>query len=375
MLFPFRFKSVEGPRLISVLPTLAVKVSVLISFTSVISFWFILNSEVTDTPLPDRSLIVLISSNVPLYAAALIKFVPNVLIVPAIGSLNIPHSRVAALIVVAFVIYFYVMYEMSRGQATVKILFRDTNTNLLVPLGLIFALFAVLYATWDDNILKKYRKPGLYVVLLTTIFYVLIFTGIDSFLFDLSVAKWLTRSTGFIVPSVLKFLGLNITNIEWNEERIHTFVGLGDPSKTPGLLIDPRCSGIHSLTIFIAIFLLMLFEARKRIHWNHKAIGVTLLGILGTYLMNLIRITIVLLTFFYGGIDIGESVHNILGYVLLVIWLPIFWLFILPLAEKGRVFRKKKEKKKEQNDVKDSVIEESDEISQSDTQEIEKPLS
>ena len=282
---------------------------------------------------------------------------------------------IVSLVLVAFVIYFYVMYEMSRGQATVKILFRDTNTNLLVPLGLIFALFAVLYATWDDNILKKYRKPGLYVVLLTTIFYVLIFTGIDSFLFELSVAKWLTRSTGFIVPSVLKFLGLNITNIEWNEERIHTFVGLGDPSKTPGLLIDPRCSGIHSLTIFIAIFLLMLFEARKRIHWNHKAIGVTLLGILGTYLMNLIRITIVLLTFFYGGIDIGESVHNILGYVLLVIWLPIFWLFILPLAEKGRVFRKKKEKKKEQNDVKDSVIEESDEISQSDTQEIEKPLS
>jgi len=248
-------------------------------------------------------------------------------------------------ILLAFVIYFYVMYEMSRGAESVKILFRDTNPNLLVPLGLVLAFTAILYVTWDNEKLKKFRKPGLYVVLLTTIFYVLIFTGIDSYLFELSIAKWLTRSTGLIVPYTLRFFGLNVTDIVWNEERINTFVGLGDPSKTPGLLIDPRCSGIHSLTIFIFIFLLMLFEARKRIHWNHKAVGVTIIGILGTYFMNLLRITIVLLTFFYGGTDIGESVHNILGYVLLVIWLPIFWLFVLPLAEKGRTFRKKKSEK------------------------------
>ena len=97
------------------------------------------------------------------------------------------------------------MYEMSRGNATVKILFRDTNTNLLVPLGLVLAFIAVLYATWDDKLFQKYRKPGLYVVLLTTIFYVLIFTGIDTYLFELSIAKWLTRLTGFIVPSALSF--------------------------------------------------------------------------------------------------------------------------------------------------------------------------
>jgi exosortase/archaeosortase family protein len=263
-------------------------------------------------------------------------------------------------ILLAFVFYFYVMYEMSRGATSVKILFRDTNPNILVPLGLVLAFIAVLYVTWDNQKLKKFRKPGLYVVLLTTIFYVLIFTGIDAYLFELSIAKWLTRSTGIIVPYTLRFFGLNITDIVWNEDRINTFVGLGEPSKTPGLLIDPRCSGIHSLTIFIFIFLLMLFEARKRIHWNHKTLGVTLIGILGTYLMNLLRITIVLLTFFYGGTDLGESVHNILGYVLLVIWLPIFWLFVLPLAEKGRVFRKKKSKEAKEHKEETSETEESE---------------
>ncbi|NPD87966.1 MAG: exosortase/archaeosortase family protein [Asgard group archaeon] len=272
-------------------------------------------------------------------------------------------------ILVAFVIYFYVMYEISRGAETVKILFRDTNTNHLVPLGLVLAFIAVLYVTWDDNIFKKYRKPGLYVVLLTTIFYVLIFSGIDTYLFELSIAKWLTRLTGLIVPYTLRFFGLNVTSIEWNEARINTFIGLGEPSKTPGLLIDPRCSGIHSMTIFIFIFLLMLFEARKKIHWNHKAVGVTIIGILGTYLMNFLRITIVMLTFYYGGTNLGESVHNVLGYVLLVIWLPIFWLFILPLAEKGRIFRKKKAKEMEASRDDITKIGESEEKAQSENSE------
>ncbi len=268
---------------------------------------------------------------------------------------------VVSSILVAFVVYFYVMYEISRGAETVKILFRDTNINHLVPLGLVLAFIAVLYLTWDDKLFKKYRKPGLYVVLLTTIFYVLIFSGIDTYLFELSIAKWLTRLTGLIVPYTLRFFGLNVTSIVWNEVRINTFVGLGEPSKTPGLLIDPRCSGIHSMTIFIFIFLLMLFEARKRIHWNHKAVGVTIIGILGTYLMNFLRITIVMLTFYYGGTSLGESVHNVLGYVLLVIWLPIFWLFILPLAEKGRTFRKKKAKEMEASKEDVTELEESEE--------------
>ena len=278
---------------------------------------------------------------------------------------------VVSSILVAFVVYFYVMYEISRGTETVKILFRDTNTNHLVPLGLTLAFIAVLYVTWDDKFLKKYRKPGLYVVLLTTIFYVLIFTGIDTYLFDLSIARWLTRLTGLIVPNTLHFFGLNVTSIVWNEDRINTFVGLGEPSKTPGLLIDPRCSGIHSMTIFIFIFLLMLFEARKRIHWNHKAVGVTIIGILGTYLMNLLRITIVILTFYYGGTSLGESVHNILGYVLLVMWLPIFWLFILPLAEKGRTFRKKKAKEMEASKDDATELEENEEKEPSENLEIE----
>ncbi|MHA2357491.1 MAG: exosortase/archaeosortase family protein [Candidatus Heimdallarchaeaceae archaeon] len=250
-----------------------------------------------------------------------------------------------SIFLIALVVYFYVLYETVGIGGTAKVFFFYMKTNALVPLGLLFAFLAIMYVSWDDQFFKKYRKPALYVVLLTTVFYVFIFTDVSIFLFELRVAKWLTEMTGLIVPTVLRFFGMNITEITWFESSIYTRVSFDGPSDASAVLIDPRCSGIHSLTVFIAIFLIMLFEARNRLDWNYKVALVTLAGIVGTYIMNLIRIGIVLTVFYYSGNSIGESVHNYLGYVFLVIWLPIFWMFILPLAEKDRK-RKRRDKKK-----------------------------
>jgi exosortase/archaeosortase family protein len=127
------------------------------------------------------------------------------------------------------------------------------------------------------------------------------------------------------------------------------------PSGEAAILIDARCSGIHSLTIFTAIFLIMLFEARRRLRWNYRTGLVTLIGIFGTYLINILRIVIVISLYYFYGREIGEPVHNYLGYIMLILWIPVFWLFILPLSEKKeireqrkqkRIERKKKKKKK-----------------------------
>jgi len=251
---------------------------------------------------------------------------------------------VISLFFFALVVYFYILYETYGVSGTAKVFFFYMKTSILVPIGLVFAFIAIMYASWDDTFFKKYRKPALYVILLTTIFYIFIFTVVADFLFELRVAKWLTEMTGLIVPTVLRFFGMNITEITWFDSSVYTRVSFDGPSDASAVLIDPRCSGIHSLTVFIAIFLIMLFEARNRLKWNYKVALVTLAGIIGTYIMNLIRIAIVLTVFYYGGNDIGQSVHNYLGYIFLVIWLPLFWMFILPLADKDR--RKKKRDKK-----------------------------
>lgn len=291
---------------------------------------------------------------------------------------NIVRYSISAILFV-LVIFLYILYELP--SVIEDIVLRAS----LVPIGLILATIAILYVTWDDQYLKKFRTPGIYVVILTTIFYIFIYTDISELLFSTTLATWLTRSTGAITSAVVAAFGINIFNTLWisfpTYERIYwmdrttyflsspseliSHLELTDikwmtkivfsnaPSGQGSLYIDAACSGIHSLTVFTAIFLIMLFEARKRLQWNYKTILIALVGIIGTYIMNLIRIMIIISIYYYQGPSVGEPVHNFLGYALLIIWLPIFWLYILPLAEKKEVKEERKLRKKEKREKKE----------------------
>jgi exosortase/archaeosortase family protein len=323
-------------------------------------------------------------------------------------------------IFVAIVVYFYILFEGNREDEFVRVFFFNLqnhrisqltqvrideiysffpsslalknfklvlNHDLLVPIALVFALVAVFYVTWDDALFRKFKSPGLYMILLTGIFYILIFSGLDVYLFQLTIAKWLTQATAVIVVALVKLFGMNIINTTWNADDVITTIQFEGPNGLSSIGIDARCSGIHSLTIFIAIFLLMLFEARTRLKWSKyrtfsdlmallnkngidgifdkqgsktililsgtfslnflRVIGILFVGMIGTYLVNILRVTIIFIINYYEGWGVAEPIHNYLGYVFLMIWVPIFWLFILP------IFEKKKESKKSNNSIRE----------------------
>ena len=323
-------------------------------------------------------------------------------------------------IFVAIVVYFYILFEGNREDEFVRVFFFNLQNHrisqltqvrideiysffpsslalknfklvlhhdLLVPIALVFALVAVFYVTWDDALFRKFKSPGLYMILLTGIFYILIFSGLDVYLFQLTIAKWLTQATAVIVVALVKLFGMNIINTTWNADDVITTIQFEGPNGLSSIGIDARCSGIHSLTIFIAIFLLMLFEARTRLKWSKyrtfsdlmallnkngidgifdkqgsktililsgtfslnflRVIGILFVGMIGTYLVNILRVTIIFIINYYEGWGVAEPIHNYLGYVFLMIWVPIFWLFILP------IFEKKKESKKSNNSIRE----------------------
>ena len=302
-------------------------------------------------------------------------------------------------ILFGFVIYFYILYETYRGNKLSPVLGGYILTDLLVPLGLIFALIVVLYISWDDKFFKKYRTPGLYMVVLTTVFYALIFSGLSSYLFELDFANWITRLKGTTVSSILMAFGINIRSVVWNPTTFMTQINfVKPPAKEDAILINAECSGIHSLTIFTVIFLIMLFEARRRLFWGYERgvitisehlktyfedipqfieengrkaffkdfgirlskvlwvftrVGlVTVVGIMGTYLVNILRIMIITAITYAYGWEVGGPIHNYLGYVMLILWLPIFWLYILPLGERRELKKNRKMKKKEKKELK-----------------------
>jgi exosortase/archaeosortase family protein len=240
-------------------------------------------------------------------------------------------------ILIGFVIYFYVLFERYRQYEYATIFVNSQiSVNLLVPLALVFAFIALFYLTWDDSFFRKYRSPGLYMVLLTAIFYTLIYSGIDEHLFKLSIAEWLTKITGSATAGLANLFGLNVLSANWNEGIGMTLLTFNSPNGIKSIGVDARCSGIHSLTIFLAIFLLMLFEARKRLKWNYRTALVALIGIVGTYIVNLIRVLIIIIIFYFKDWSIAGPIHDYLGYAFLILWVPIFWLFILPIGEKKK---------------------------------------
>ncbi|MHA1668766.1 MAG: exosortase/archaeosortase family protein [Candidatus Heimdallarchaeaceae archaeon] len=259
---------------------------------------------------------------------------------------------IVSLLLLILVVYFYIVYESNRTTSSAKILFFfSLPTNMLVPLGLLFALIAVLYVSWGDSFFKKYRAPALYVVVLTAIFYTLIYSNLSQYLFQTGLAKWLTRLTAIIVIGVLKLFGFNIIDSVWDPDNVLTTIVIQGSSGTKSIGINAACSGIHSLTVFSAIFLLMIFESRKKLKWDYRVLLVTVVGILGTYLLNLIRVGIILGLYFPMDWSQLETIHNYLGYAFLIMWIPIYWLFILPMAENETEKKKRKEsrlkKKKE----------------------------
>jgi len=53
----------------------------------------------------------------------------------------------------------------------------------------------------------------------------------------------------------------------------------------------------------------------------------SVIGVLGTFTLNIVRITIILLTDYFYGAEAGANVHYILGYALFSAWL-VFFLYV-----------------------------------------------
>ncbi|GAI93489.1 unnamed protein product, partial [marine sediment metagenome] len=260
---------------------------------------------------------------------------------------------IISLILIAIVVYFYIVFEGNRGEEIVRVFFFDMASYLLVPIALVLAFIAILYVSWDDKIFRRFRSPGLYMILLTGIFYILIFSGVDEYLFQNTLAKWLTQATAVIIIALVKLFGMNIIDTTWSADDAITIIQFEGPNGLSSIGIDARCSGIHSLTIFIAIFLLMLFEARKRIKWSKyrtisdlkdlknknglkgafgkkgskallgvgvtfsfnflRVVSILLAGMIGTYLVNILRVTIIFVINYYNGWAVAGPIHNYLG--------------------------------------------------------------
>jgi exosortase/archaeosortase family protein len=122
------------------------------------------------------------------------------------------------------------------------------------------------------------------------------------------LATWFTVGT-------LKLVGISVSM----EGQLVSFLTMSGDSMS--VFIDSRCSGSASLTVFIALFILMMLDRRLP---SRKATQLFLFGIAGTFLQNILRLVVVILAgHFYGSPALWKT-HDYAGYIIFPAWFAIF---------------------------------------------------
>lgn len=127
----------------------------------------------------------------------------------------------------------------------------------------------------------------------------------------------------YVVPWEMRMAAVLLYAGGFEPKIVGTYLALG--TKDPLLVeIAWNCVGWQSLLFFILTGWVGLQGDRYTGGSKMKAFTI---GLLGTFLVNIFRITIVILAAIYFGQTIAEVVHQFGSILAILIWLIFFWWF------------------------------------------------
>jgi exosortase/archaeosortase family protein len=204
--------------------------------------------------------------------------------------------------------------------------------------------FSVILADYAQNFFFGSRF-GLLDMLVTFSAVVMIFFGLRSFkLFwvpaTYGVVLLLGYQLGNVIPnyivlqdwlanlmaSAVAFFGIQAT-------ALGHVVSMQTTSGPLLLDVQSDCTGIQGVLAFGMLSTMTLLDMKKS--WV-RLIPLFIIGFAGVFLINIIRLFVVFLTFEFVGPAMGNIMHLFVGYILFVVWVMVFWWmsfkYISPVA-------------------------------------------
>jgi exosortase/archaeosortase family protein len=134
--------------------------------------------------------------------------------------------------------------------------------------------------------------------------------------FLLEQVKVLEYFLASLMGSMLKSLNI----VSWVAGNI--VIMIDRTGETHNLAIDGPCTGIKGMLAYGALAALLVFDVKAPV--RRKVIA-TSIGLLGTLLVNILRLAIIFFAVYFLGIEVGLLIHTYLGYGLFIIWVLSFW--------------------------------------------------
>lgn len=219
--------------------------------------------------------------------------------------------------------YMYVAF----GLAAYLLFQRLRGTSLLMAGGLVFVgiasiFLAFRYLSVEYETLVRYKELLYFFVTPVLVFYFLITIGFDKFILETAFGRAWLGNVMFFSRSVMDLMGLPYSGLG-NE----IILACPDYPGPVTLLVTEACSGIHSSFLFLAFFGMMLIDLRRKLSWKTGTIYFVI-GAVGTYSANIMRIVVLSLITYYIGFGAMKSFHDYFGFVFFIGWIFAFWFFV-----------------------------------------------
>jgi exosortase len=89
------------------------------------------------------------------------------------------------------------------------------------------------------------------------------------------------------------------------------------------LSVEGPCTGLQGVLAFGMLSSVAVLDIKT----SRYRLGFFLaMGLIGSFLINIVRLFVVFLTFEYAGVDAGTTMHVYLGYTLFIAWVLLFWM-------------------------------------------------
>ncbi len=208
--------------------------------------------------------------------------------------------------------YYYYAYEhYALGLAF--------NLLPLLFFGL-FSIIAVFNVKFIRDFVSGFRKELSIVSLMIVLYYS----------FNLFVRKSWAFLGNFVAKSVAFLLGLSFDDVVLIDKGYNFNLGASGFVASIGDL----CSGIDSIGLFTAIFVLILAYDWKLLN-KKRMFFVGVIGIVGAILVNVLRVYLLYIAGIFVSAEFAVGLfHSNLGMILFIIYFVVFWLVFYKWVKK-----------------------------------------
>jgi len=88
--------------------------------------------------------------------------------------------------------------------------------------------------------------------------------------------------------------------------------------------VASSCTGLQGILAFGLLSTMALLDLKPKMS---RLVPIFAVGFAGAFLINIVRLLVVFLTFEFLGVDAGTTMHVYFGYIVFIIWVLVFWVF------------------------------------------------